>query len=89
MTAVFAILTFARANWRLVVAGLAALALLLAAYWLYQRGRDDEQAKQNAALMRAYEQRTVIDEDLDKKSPRELCLDAGGGGACSGLPDEP
>lgn len=83
------VLSFAKAYWRFLLAGLVLAACLLAAGWLYQRGRADEQAKQSAALMRAYEQRTRIDEDLDRRSPRELCLAAGGGGACGRLPDKP
>lgn len=84
-----ALFGWALKNWRLVAIGAAVLAALAAAGWLYERGRAAEQAKQNAASLKAYEQRTRIDETLDAKSPRELCLAAGGGGGCNRLSDQP
>lgn len=39
MTALLAAFVWSRANWRLVLAGLAAVALLLAVWWLFTAGR--------------------------------------------------
>ncbi|MCM5558474.1 hypothetical protein [Pleomorphomonas sp. JP5] len=74
-------------NWRLVLAGIATVALLLAAWWLIETGRDIERAGQARASVKAYEERTRIDEKLDGLSPRDLCLAAGGGRDCDGLRD--
>lgn len=72
-------------NWRLLLAGLAAVALLLAAWWLIETGRDIERAGQARASLKAYEERTRIDEKLDGLSPHDLCRAAGGGRDCDSL----
>jgi hypothetical protein len=84
-----ATLAFAAKHWRACLVALAVLAALVAAWWLIDLGGDLEKAKQDRASTAAYEQRTRIDEHLQKKSPRELCLDAGGSGGCARLSDVP
>lgn len=80
-----AALAFALKHWRSVVGGLAALAVLAVAWMIFAAGRESERTAQDRASVRAYEERTRIDEKLDGLSPRELCLAAGGGSQCDGL----
>lgn len=80
-----ATLAFALKHWRIVAGGLAVLAVLAVAWAIFDAGRESERAKQDQASVKAYEERTRIDEKLDGLSPRELCRAAGGGSQCNGL----
>jgi hypothetical protein len=80
-----ATLAFVVKHWRTCLVALAVLAVLVAAWWLFEAGRDVERAKQDRASTAAYEERTIIDEHLDGLSPRDLCRAAGGGGQCDGV----
>lgn len=80
-----AILALLKTNGRSILFGLAAVAVLLAAWWLFSAGRHYEQAKTDRASLRAYEERNKVDEKLEGLSPREACRRAGGGDQCDGV----
>ncbi|WP_026783159.1 hypothetical protein [Pleomorphomonas koreensis] len=77
--------TLLKMNGRSILFGLAAVAALLAAWWLFAAGQHHEQAKSDRASLRAYEERNRIDESLDGLSPHQLCRRAGGGDLCDSV----
>ncbi|WP_026782664.1 hypothetical protein [Pleomorphomonas koreensis] len=85
MTTALSALTFLRANWRLVLAGIAAVILLLAVWAIFDAGRDSERAKQDRASMTNLRDRSAIDDAVRTDDDVALCLRLGGDGDCRGL----
>lgn len=74
-------------HWRLVVTGIAIVALSVAALWLIQFGRSLEQSEQNRASLANQRDRSAIDNDIQTINDRALCLRLHGGAECRGLSD--
>lgn len=82
---VAAILAVLKTNGRSILFGLVAVAVLLAAWGLFNTGRHYEQAKTDRASLRAYEERNKVDDRLEGLSPGEACRRAGGGDLCNSV----
>ena len=74
-------------HWRLVIAGVAVVGLVVAALWLIQFGRGLEQSEQNRASLDNQRDRSAIDNDIQTINDRALCLRLHGGAECRGLSD--
>lgn len=85
MTFILSALVWSKANWRLVVAGLAVLAALVVAGWLYHKGAASEAAKQDKASLNALRDRSAIDDETYTLDDVALCKRAGGGAYCDSL----
>ena len=88
MTAILAAIAWSRTNWRLALTGLGAVALLVAAWWLFDAGRASMKTEQDRASLQNLRDRSTIDDDAKSLPPLALCKRAGGGAYCDSLPDK-
>lgn len=75
-------------HWRLVLAGAAVLAALVAAGWIYHRGAADERVREDRASLTALRDREKVDDHVYTLDDVALCRRAGGGAYCSSLLDK-
>ncbi|MBS1180450.1 MAG: hypothetical protein H6Q99_330 [Proteobacteria bacterium] len=80
-----AAILWAAKHWRLVAAGMAALALLVAAWWLIDFGRGIERVGQDRGSLNNWRDRSAIDDAMQTDDDVALCMRLGGGGDCRGL----
>ncbi len=69
-------------NWKLIAAGVLAVAVATAIVGIYLKGRGDGRALAEAdaktAVIRQLKERNVTDEKVDRLSAADLCRDLGG-----------
>lgn len=72
-------------NWRLVLAGIIAVSLLLVVWAIFEAGRNSERAKQDRASTAALRDRSAIDDAVRTDDDVALCVRLGGGDDCRSL----
>jgi hypothetical protein len=85
MMTILGAFAWARTNWRPLLVGFVAVALLLAVWRVFEAGRDYEQARQDRASMTNLRDRSAIDDAVRTDDDVALCVRLGGGGDCRSL----